>query len=235
MTTKTLSKLPGASKALTPASAVQTAYDLKMTPEAIARLAEISEAADYANEQTAIASKISVRDEASNAAAADVVVNLAKTSRVMEDLRKYYTDPLEKAKKQIIALFKKLGADAAGQEDRLRQELGAFYMEQENKRRKIESDRLAKEQADQRKARALGRSAPAPVAAAPAPEVARQTQSENGSVGIKLKWGFDVVDAALVPRKYLKIDESAIRAAIADNVREIPGVLISERPETAVR
>lgn len=231
--TKTLTKSPG--KQLTPATAVQTAYDLKMTPEALARLQEIGEAVDYAAEQTALASKISVKDEASNAAGAEVVVNLAKTSRVMEDLRKYYTDPLEKSKKTVIAVFKKLGADAAGQEDRLRGELEQYFMKKENERRAAEAKRIADQQESQRKARALGRAAPAPVAAAPAPEVERSTQAENGTVGITLVWGFDVSDPAQVPDKYKVVDPKLIRAAIAEGVRAIPGVLISERPQSAVR
>lgn len=229
---KTLVKKP---VGLTPDLAVKKAYQLTMTPEAMARLKEIKEAVEYAEEQTAIATKITIKDDASNQAAADVVVNLAKTSRVVEDLRKYYTDPLEKAKKGIIAVFKQLGADAAGQEDRLRKELGEYYQQKENKRREDEAKRIAADQEAQRKARALGRAAPKPIASAPAPEVAKTTEAENGSAGVSLYWGFDLVTPAAVPRQYCTVDEKLIRQAVADGVREIPGVFISERPRVAVR
>ncbi len=230
--TKTLIKKPAI---LTPDLAVKKAYQLTMTPQAVARLKEIKEAVEYAAEQTAIASKIAVKDDDSNQAGTDVVVNLAKTKRVVEDLRKYYTDPLEQAKKGIIAVFKQLGADAAGQEDRLRGELGAYYQKKENERRALEAKRIADEQEAQRKARALGRAAPRPIAAAPAPEVARSTAAENGSVGSRLEWGFDVTDVAAVPARFKVVDPKLIRQAVADGVREIPGVFISERPVTSVR
>ncbi len=218
-----------------PELAVREAYKLTMTPQAVARLAEIREAAEYALEQTRIASKIAVTDDDSNQAAADVVVNLAKTARVSEELRKFYTDPLEQAKKGIIAVFKKLGQDPAAQEERLRKELGAYFQTKENKRRADEAKRIADEQERQRKARALGRAAPPPVATAPAPEVERQTQAENGSAGVSLYWGFDVTNPAAVPAQYKVVDEKLIRQAVANGVRDIPGVLISERPRVAVR
>lgn len=220
---------------IAPEIAVREAYRLTMTPQAVARLAEIKEAAEYAMEQTAIASKITVKDDESNQAAADVVVNLAKTARVSEELRKFYTDPLEQAKKGIIAVFKKLGQDPAAQEERLRGELGAFFQKKENQRRAVEAKRIADEQKRQADARKLGRAAPPPVATAPAPEVERQTAAENGTAGVSLYWGFDVTNPAAVPQQYKVVDEKLIRQAVANGVREIPGVFISERPRVAVR
>lgn len=231
--TKTLTKSPG--KQLTPASAVQTAYDLKMTPEALARLKEIGEVVSYAAEQIETASKISVKDEDSNARGADSVVNLAKARRVLKELREYFTDPLEQRKKLIIALFKKLDADPAGQEDRLRGELGAFFMEKENERRAAETRRQAEEAAALRKVRAVGRSAPAPIAAPAAPETPRSTHAENGSVGITLEWFATLVDANAVPKKYWVIDQKQVDADVRGGAREIPGYSIQQRPRTAVR
>ncbi len=221
---------------IAPEIAVREAYKLTMTPAAVARLSEIKEAVLYAQEQTEIASTITVTDDTSNAAAADVVVNLSKTAKAVEELRKFYTDPLEQAKKGIIATFKKMGADAAGQEDRLRGELGAYFQKKENERRAAESKRIADEQERQKKARALGRAAPAPIAAPVTPEVERTTQTDNGSLNIGLEWALlGITDPALVPRQYLSVDEKKIRAAVAEGVRTIPGVLIGERPRTSAR
>lgn len=220
---------------IAPELAVREAYKLTMTPQAIARLAEIREAVLYAQGQTEIASGITVSDDESNAAASDVVVNLAKTAKVFEDLRKFYTDPLEQAKKGIIAVFKNLGQEPAVQEDRLRKGIGAYYQTKENKRRADEAQRVADEQERQKKARALGRSAPAPIASAPVQEIQRQTVTENGSAGVSLYWGFDIVTPSAVPAQYKVVDEKLIRQAVANGARDIPGVLISERPRVAVR
>lgn len=221
---------------IAPEIAVREAYKLTMTPTAIARLAEIKEAVAYAQEQTDIASGITVSDEESNAAAADVVVNLSKTAKVVEELRKYYTDPLEQAKKGIIATFKKMGLDAAGQEQRLRDELGAFYMKKENAKREAAAAALALEQKRQADARKLGRAAPPPLAAPAPAEVPRTTETENGSLNIGLEWAFTgISDENAVPRQYLMVNEVAIRAAVKSGVRSIPGVVIVERPKTSAR
>lgn len=230
-------KLPVKTKTqqLVPSAAVKSAYDLKLTGEAVGRLKEIEELRAYAAEQAELASKITIKDDESNARAAEVVVNLTKARKALEELQKYYSSPLEKAKKGVIAVFKKLGENALGQEERLRREAEQHWWKKENERRAAEAKALADQQAAQTRARGLGRAAPAPVAPPAAPEAPRSVQTENGTLGIKLVWGFDVTDQALVPRQYLKVDEAAIRAAVGAGVREIPGVLISERPESAVR
>lgn len=48
-------------------------------------------------------------------------------------------------------------------------------------------------------------------------------------------WKGWVVDAAAVPREYLTVDQTAIRRAVRDGVREIPGVRIEQVAEMAVR
>lgn len=230
-------KLPVRTKTqeLLPSAAVKGAYDLKLTTEALDKLKEIEVVRHYAEEQSNIAAAITIKDEASNARAAEAVVNLTKARKFLEDLRAYYTAPLEKSKKGVIAIFKRLGEEALGQEERLRREAEKYWMVKENERREADQKRIAEEQERQRKARALGRAAPTPITAPPASDPERTVATENGSLAMKLKWGFDIVDPALIPRQYLKIDEAAIRAAITNGVREIPGVIISERPESAVR
>lgn len=48
-------------------------------------------------------------------------------------------------------------------------------------------------------------------------------------------WKATVVDAALVPREYLAVDEKLIKAAVREGVREIPGVSIEQVDQMAVR
>ncbi len=48
-------------------------------------------------------------------------------------------------------------------------------------------------------------------------------------------WEFRVVDAALVPRQYLSVDEKLVRAAVASGVREISGVLITQGTQVIAR
>lgn len=53
--------------------------------------------------------------------------------------------------------------------------------------------------------------------------------------GVQMKWRFDVVDPNQVPNGYWIIDEGAIKADIANGVREIPGVRIYEEAVTTFR
>lgn len=230
-------KLPARSKTqeLLPSAAVRGAYDVKLTPDATERLKEIEEYRTYIVEMAGIASKISVKDDATNGLASAAVVNLTKARKGLEDLQKFFTSPLETRKKLVIAVFKKIIEDAVGQEDRLRGELGAYFQKKENERIAAENKRLADQQEQERKARALGRGAPKPLAAAPVAEVARSTQTENGTVGITLEWAATLVDAALVPEKYWVIDQKQVDAEVRGGARDIPGYLISQRPKTAVR
>lgn len=227
--------MKAAPRTLTAPDAVRNAYEVTITAEAQARLAEIPAIDAYAEEQLALAKGVSINDEESNAAGAELVVNLAKTRKAFEDLQKYFTSPLEARKKQVIAVFKGLSDAVTKEEVRLRDEAGRYFMVKENARRAEEAARIQAQQEAERKARAVGKAAPKPVAAAPIAAPARTAVTENGALNIKLVWGFDVIDPAAVPRKYLAVDERSIRAAIADGVREIPGVVISERPQSAVK
>lgn len=81
-------------------------------------------------------------------------------------------------------------------------------------------------------------------------EAAQQTaQTESGQTtwlmpdvalvakpkGVHMKWTFNIVDPNQVPNGYWIIDEGAIKADIANGVREIPGVRIYEEAITTFR
>jgi hypothetical protein len=55
--------------------------------------------------------------------------------------------------------------------------------------------------------------------------------------GLKRKWTHEITDLThgTIPRQYLSLDQTKIRAAIADGVREIPGIRIFQIDELAVR
>ncbi|GAB4005204.1 hypothetical protein GCM10028808_04520 [Spirosoma migulaei] len=53
--------------------------------------------------------------------------------------------------------------------------------------------------------------------------------------GVQMRWTFDILDPNQVPNGYWVIDETAIKADIANGVREIPGVRIYEEGITTFR
>lgn len=66
------------------------------------------------------------------------------------------------------------------------------------------------------------------------PNLAVKTESGSQSFATK-RWDFEVMDPAQLPRQYLKVDEQAIRQAVRDGKREIPGVRIFEAMGVSVR
>lgn len=53
--------------------------------------------------------------------------------------------------------------------------------------------------------------------------------------GVQMRWSFAITDPNQVPNGYWVIDESALKKAVADGVREIPGVRIYEEAITTFR
>lgn len=217
---------------------VQQAYALELTVEAKTRLKEIKELKAYTGEQVGIAAKITITDDASDAAAAEVTVNLTKARKGLEGLRKFFTAPLEGVKKGIIAVFDEMSEEAIEQENRLRREGGAWFMKKENAKREAEAKRQADIEAANKKAAQLGRSAPKVIAPPPVEETARTVETDNGSRRYDLEWVAEFQgDLSLVPEKYItkSINKKAVDADVATGTREIPGFLIAERPKAVVR
>lgn len=217
---------------------VKSAYNgIALSSVGQAKLVEMHELMEYAAEQTAAARRISITDDESDLAGKNVLVNIRKARKAAEEMQKFFTSPLEAAKKVVIATFKGLGAEAAEQEDRLTREAGALYMAKVVIARQEEARIQAERQAAAEKARRMGRAVVAPVAV-PVEKPERVAQVDNGTVGQGTEWKAmldEPVNLEIVPRQYLKLDESRVRQAVASGVREIPGVPIREVPKLAVR
>jgi len=56
-------------------------------------------------------------------------------------------------------------------------------------------------------------------------------KGEKGSVRVKKVWNFEIEDKLQVPVQYKIVDEKAIRKAIKDGTREIPGVKIFQKEQ----
>ena len=53
--------------------------------------------------------------------------------------------------------------------------------------------------------------------------------------GVQMRWTFEITDPNQVPNGYWIVDESAIKKAVADGIREMPGVRIYEEAITTFR
>jgi len=78
--------------------------------------------------------------------------------------------------------------------------------------------------------------APTPIVVTPImPQAETVTRTGAGSSFAKRPWKHEILDASLIPREYLVVNETAIRRAIADGIREIPGVRIFQTTEISYR
>ena len=75
------------------------------------------------------------------------------------------------------------------------------------------------------------------IAAAREPEVKEPeaVRTESATTSFRKIWTFEIIELSLVPQPYLKVDESAIRRAIARGERNNPGVNIYQKTLAAVR
>ena len=56
------------------------------------------------------------------------------------------------------------------------------------------------------------------------------TRSLSGATaGVTMRWVFEVVDSDLVPRRFMAVNDLAVRDAIGAGAREIPGLRIFEK------
>lgn len=120
----------------------------------------------------------------------------------------------------------------------LKRKLADYQMRETLERRRIEK---AQEEARQRLQAELDKEAKAkgvaPVTVAPVAVPTKQgpIRSESSVTSTVMVWRHEVIDPQLVPRQYLTVDETAIKAAIRGGIREIPGVRIFEDAEIRTR
>ncbi len=156
---------------------------------------------------------------------------------------------IEKARKEFVekplSFNKSVNGLANGYKDKLQRivnglkhKIGEFAQAKELARRKAErAARLAADKENARLAAEAKKHNVEPVAAVEPVLIPKETKTRTAVATTyqHISWQFEVVDAAKVPRKYLGVDEKAIRRAVGDGIRNIPGVDIHEHTETRIR
>jgi len=138
--------------------------------------------------------------------------------KFVEGKRKEITAPLNASLKAANALFKTLSEPLKIADTIIRDKILDFHQKQEEKAAKREAKLVGKIE----EATAKGHIAIAE---------ALVEKSENikplvGDSVVQKRWTFEVVDKSKVPVEYLSVDSTAVRAAIRDGERDIPGLRI---------
>lgn len=178
-----------------------------------------------------LAEALKVHDDESQEKAAGYLSGLKDQRRIVDEKRKEFSGPFDRAANAINAAFRPLldELDAA-----IRTLSGKFtsYIQVEQRRRDaLLDDQRRREREAQERAEASGQ----PVTVLPKPPpapVARTVATGTGTVGVRRQLAFEVVDAAAVPEEFKVVDRGLVMARlravekVAGRVgeSEIPGI-----------
>jgi hypothetical protein len=194
------------------------------------RVQELTEGSHMLVEQ---ANSIEITDDESDVVAAEFLAQVKTARKRVDELRHWFTDPLEAQKKAIIARFKATDAPLEQAQKIVGGKHIAYTRAKEEAARK-EQERLRK-LAEARQERAVKRAeekgleAPVPVIPMPTIEAPPKTiHTAAGAVTTRKVWRHEVVDFAALPEEYKVADEVKLGKVVRAGVREIPGVRIFE-------
>lgn len=208
------------------------------------------------------ASEIQVIDPATQAQASEFLLAVARMRREIAETFKPMKDAAFRAHRVICDQERSLDAPLQQVDAKIRTAIGAYVSEQrrlalkadqeardaEMARARLESERIAQEQAIEdaivleaqgatKAAEAvLANPAPAPLLyVAPAPVVPLVAQVKG--VSIREDWDFNIINAELVPREFLLVNEQALRALgkSTKGKARVPGVEFFEKPVVSTR
>jgi len=175
----------------------------------------------------------------------------------INDIRLSYTKPLNESLKRINADFKNsenpldiLDKNVSQkmcdyrekeaekirkqQEKEAEKQRKAFEKEQEKKRKALEKqqkkDEMTKKEAKEAEKEIEQEEF------VPTPTIKQETTVRSGDAKMVARkvWTFDIEDETKVPRKFLKVDEIAIRQAVRDGEREIKGIKIYQKENFSI-
>lgn len=193
----------------------------------------------------------------------EVLGRIASTTKKVKAARLTITRPLDQQKKAAMDLEKAIIQPLEPVDRTLRAGLGEYQAEKVRAARaeqeRLDRERREAEEAARREAEAAAvKAAEADTdqeaeAAEAAADLARARQlvteaeprqevlptgparASAGTASTRMVWRATVTDPELVPVGFLKVDTAAINKAVRGGMRQIPGVLIEEVPEVAVR
>lgn len=173
---------------------------------------------------TEIASKVVVKDEKTEAQAAEVLSKLNKAKDEITKRKEEITKPLNAALRSARALFKPLEVDLDGAIGVVRMRMAEHHNKREEERRKKLEQIAAREQKGTLKTE---------TALKKVGEIGDEKKTVNtdeGAVSYATVKDYVVEDEKKLPREYLMPDMKAIKEALKEG-KKVPGATIVERTE----
>lgn len=192
---------------------------------AVARMVEEAEA-------------LKIESEQDNERAVALGTSAKKLFNQIEDRRKAIVNEPNDFIKSVNGFCKVFSDKLKSVEDGMKRKISQYRAVQEQRRR--EEELRAKREAEelQKKLNAEAKekgTEPVQVAAPILPKQQAPVRTETGSAAARKVWTFEVEDLDRVPRKYLSLNEKAVRDDIRAGVRNIEGLKIFEDARTTFR
>ena len=194
------------------------------------------------------------QEEAAQRAAAELQEKLRRETE--EANRKALEEARKKAEEEIRLHREQAAAGEARrlQAEETRRKMIAFENETSDEELAAETKRLAEEAAVRKAAsdaalaeeiaaaqkaaeeKAKAEALKAPLVLPPIIPIRPPARTESGALAYQVKsWKFEIVDADIIPRQFLTVDEKKIREAVDLGLRDIQGVRVYENVETRFR
>jgi regulator of protease activity HflC (stomatin/prohibitin superfamily) len=203
---------------------------------------------------TASATKVVIKSAADMTGASELLKQVVARKKRIEELRLFFTKPLNDHIKDINASFKRTMGPLEAIDSDIRGKMVAYRQveaERLEKERQKEAERqrkaFEKEQEKKRQEAAKLKGAEKKealqeikqetfVADTTAIKQSTAVESDSGKTSFSKVWEYEIINEGLIPRKYLKVDERLIGQAVrSGGIREIPGVRIYETERPSVR
>lgn len=170
---------------------------------------------------------------------------LAKEARTIENaietVRKEIKEPILAAGKLVDEAAKKITGNLTGAISKLRAGILEYDKEVQRKldderRRREEEHRKEMARLEKAAERTGSAKAVAKVELAKAEHVLEIAEIKaEAPTSLRKAWKYEVTEPMDVPRSYLTVDDAAVKAAIKQGVRSIPGIRIYEEQSLALR
>ncbi len=211
----------------------------KTTPQ----LTNLDGLAKIKSQITALAEQcknIIITNDASLEEAKELAKQAKKIETYIEEKRKEITKPLLDKKKQIDDFAKNLTQDLSEATKSLRLQIQKY--EEEKERKRLEELRRLEE--EKRKAEEeLRKAQQSNDIVSQIQNIEKVNQIAVNEMNLAIQktsslreiWTFELKDLSKVPIEYLQLNEAAVRQAIRNGVREIPGIRIFKQKQLVVK
>ena len=201
--------------------------------ELTAQSQEIQEVTQQTGDIMEKAKGVVVVDDAGVESASIILKTISDAKKSIEDRRTFFVKPLNDQVKKINDLFKTIATPLSVADSLIRGKILTYRTKQQEALRK-EQERLdAQARKEQKKADAKAERMGVESVTITAPVVA-PPPTTIGNATVKKVWKFKVVDPTIVPRDYMAVDETKIRAAVRDGIRSIQGVEIFQEDQLSI-